>query len=336
MKIETQNINSFITNILNSQIKIALIYGSEEAVVSFRIEAMLKQFKNNKIDLVEVQPIDIKNNSGILIQELTAISMFSEKTCLVLRLKERENDYTKYINELLKQLPKNNNNFFLIAGGELAKTSSLRKLSEESELMVSIPCYEETEKSIKLLINTKLKEAGFLYRGDVVDYLYNSIGSNLLIVQREIEKIILYKGLDKNLKIEDLTDLIMNISENNVGDFINEFMSLNKKDTFVILNKLFDSNIVPIILIRSLIYSFLQLQRVQFLLKNDSLEIVMKKERIFWKQEIFIKDHLKKWSLKKITLFLEKLVDVEKEIKFSQNYKVELENFILKSLLIFK
>ena len=79
----------------------------------------------------------------------------------------------------------------------------------------------------------------------------------------------------------------------------------------------------------------MQLQKIRFLVDSgDSIENVFKNEKIFWKQQNSMKIHLQKWSLQKINRFLEMLLNVEKNVKFSPNREVEFENFVLKSMLV--
>ena len=78
----------------------------------------------------------------------------------------------------------------------------------------------------------------------------------------------------------------------------------------------------------------MQLQKIRFLIDGgNDINEVFKSERIFWKQQIFIRNYIKKWSLKEISNMTEKLMNVEKESKFGSNGKLIFENFILRYFL---
>lgn len=336
MKIDYKLAEQTIKNLINSNYKCVLLYGENNSAIETKYSNILDIFKKCGYEISDISPDRLKENENFLAEEFISISMFAGSTLYTLKLLEKENNYTKIIENLFKNndLSKSEN-FLVITAGNLDTTSSLRKYAEKCELIACIACYAD-DKNIGAFIGTKLREYGFNFGTDVTKYLIENIGNNNLIIENEIKKIDLYKGNDRNLTIDDVKKCVCDVAQTNYNDFCNNFCSFEKEKTFRIFNKLIQENIELIVIIRMMARYFLQLQKIRFMVDNgEQLEEVFKKEKIFWKQQNFVKVHVQKWSLNKINLMLEKLIDVEKSVKFNNN-KIEFENFLLKSFMYFR
>lgn len=338
MKIEFKNVESTINTITTQKnFKAVLLYGEDGSSVNKKYKTILNLFTQKGYEVNDISQENLKENKTLLTEEFFSISMFATNTIYTLRLLEKENTFTKYIEDLFEKNEVSGiNNFLLITANGLDTSSPLRKYAEKSKYIACIGCYEEDSRNIGTLINTKLKERGFVYNQEIVSYIFNAVGNNSLIIENEIEKLSLYKNNDKNLSIVDVKNCIVDIAETSLEDFCNNFCIFNKSETFRILHKIFEENIELIVVIRVLVRYFIQLQKIRFLVDGgENIENVFKSEKIFWKQQNSMKIHLQKWSLQKINKFMEMLLNVEKNIKFSLNKNIEFENFILKSILFF-
>ncbi len=336
MKIDYKNAEVIITNLVKQNTtKCLLLYGESISSVENKYRLAVSTFKNKSFDIFNINPDIMKSNEGFLCEEFLSISMFATKTLYTLRLVEKENSYTKDLETLFENNNLDTNpNFLIVTAGNLESSSSLRKYVEKSKYIACIACYEENERNLMVFISKKLKEFGFVFDNDVVEYLFDNIGSSSLIIENEIKKIDLFKGEDRNLTIDDVEKTVVDVSSTDISDFCNSFCDLNANETFRTLNKTFNEDIEPIVLIRSLSRHFMQLQKIRFLIDGgNDINEVFKSERIFWKQQIFIRNYIKKWSLKEISNMTEKLMNVEKESKFGSNGKLIFENFILRCFL---
>ena len=334
MKLTGKKVNDFYNSLKTSdEYKLCLLFGQDESVISIKAKEILNIFKNENI--VNISQEEFKNKPSRIFEEVQSISFFSDRTIIVLRLNERPNDATKYIKQIFEKVDENNKNFILIIAGDLATSSSLRKFCEESVYIASIGCYNETDSSIISFIKNKLSEYELKFNQDIVNRIYSNIGNNLLVLEKEIEKISLYKGDDKNLTLDDIEKITTDISDSDISEFINYFCILDKQNTFKSLNKLLSEN-QSIVLTRSLISHFLLLQRINYRISNgEDISNAIKSEKVFWKEQLYIKKHLAIWDLKKINFMLEKFIELEKTSKFSTT-NVEFEEFILKTFMIFK
>ncbi len=336
MKIDYKLADQTIKNLINSKYKCVLLYGESNSAVETKYSSILDIYKKYGYEISDISPDRLKENENLLAEEFSAISMFASNTLYTLKLLENENNFTKVIENLFKNNDvSKSENFLVVTAGNLEITSSLRKYAEKCEFIACIACYAD-DKNIGAFIGIKLREYGFNFNTDVTKYLIENIGNNNLIIENEIKKIDLYKGNDRNLTLEDVKKCVNDVAQTNYNDFCNSFCSFEKNKTIKILNKLTQENVELIVIIRMMIRYFLQLQKIRFMFDNgEQLDEILKKEKIFWKQQSFVKIHIQKWNLNKINLMLEKLIDIEKIVKFSNN-KTEFENFILKSFMYFE
>lgn len=336
MKIENKNVINVIDNITTQQeFKAVLLYGEDDSSVLNKYNIILNNFINKKYELNDISQENIKNNPTYLSENFFTTSMFLTNTIYTLRLIDKENEFTKYIETLFEtEEIKNVDNFLLITAGNLDTKSSLRKYAEKSKYIACIGCYEESNP--ESFISNKLKEYGFVFNNSMVNYILQNVGTNTTMIQNEIEKLSLYKIDDKILTIDDLKECIKDISNNKLDDFCNNFCSMYTQETIKIAKKLMNNGVDVITLTRVLIKYFLQLQKIkEYLKKGETIDNVFKYEKIFWKQQHIMKNHLSKWDINNINKMLYKLLDLEKRIKFDVNKNIIFEHFILKNLIFF-
>ncbi|MDR1945393.1 MAG: DNA polymerase III subunit delta [Candidatus Peribacteria bacterium] len=337
MKIASKDIEKFIKNYdEQKKYKVIFLYGSDDSSVSFKFKRVLENFKNDGFLVRNIEQNELKQDKSILSQEFFSRSFFGEKTLITVKLLDRENDYTKCLEGLLgEKSVEESDNFILMTGGDLDKSSSLLKIVEKNDNVASVICYEEVDWNMPSFISAELKKYNFIFNSDVTNYLVNNIGKNKLIVENEIVKIDCYKGDNRKLTLEDVKKTTHDLASFDVGDLVNAFCSFNKKETFRLLDKFYREKNPLTILSRSLINYFLQLQKMRYCVDTEgySIENIIEIERIFWKQKDIIKAHLNKWSLKNINIFLEKLMEFEK-LKFNYDSQQLVENFLLKAICV--
>lgn len=338
MKVDTKDVDKFINNFQSYlNFKAILLYGNDESSINTKFKKIIHNFEENKYSLIDISQENLKANPTILAENFFALSLFDGKNVITLRLLERENDYSKYIENLFNENINNSDNFIIITAGDLDKTSSLIKLTDKIKQIANIICYEEVNWNIPIFITECLSKENFIFNNDTVTYINNNLGTNKLIIENEIKKLSLYKGDDRHLSLADTKKCINDVANFNLNELINNFCSFKKEEFFRLLYKFFQEKNNFVMFCRMLINYFLQLQKMRTSIEKNklSIDLVIEQEKIFWKQKNFIKYHLQKWNLKKINLMLEKLLELEK-IKFNSKPQIFIENFFLKAMLFFE
>jgi len=339
MKIQAFKVNEFIKTINKEKnIKGVLIYGPDSGLISLNYKEIAQKIVpdlKDPFNVIHLSEEQLKEKPTILFDEFLAMSMIGGRRLIVLR--NTGNSITKSLKEIFKKEP-NSDNFILITAGNLDAKSSLRKFAETSKYFASLPCYQDDKNQISQVVNQKLREYGFSYSNDFLRELVDNFGGNRLIILNEIDKLVLYKGNDKNLVIDDLNNCIRNVAEVSIDELINAFASLQKDNVYILLKRLFAESVNFIVIVRSLVNYFMRLQLFKYRIENgENFAVLAKKERIFWKQAPILQGHLRIWSLKKISHFLKKLVEVEIKCKSTgSNPEILLERFLVGGCLRYK
>ena len=250
-------------------------------------------------------------------------------------------------------------NFILISAGDLDKSSSLRKFAEASPHIATIACYEDDAATISAIIRQKFKEQNFTFENntnnndasapravenqrfstfqhspkdecwnEVIEILLNKFGKNRQIILNEIDKLILFMGQEKHLTSEILQANIADIAEISAFQLVEEFANRDAKKSIFFLEKLFAEKTSAITIIRFLTNYFGKLSLVKSKIAdgqngNSNLDLEMKIQNIFFKQQPAFKRHLNIWNQKSIDTLFIKLQELEIKCKNS-NFDSEL------------
>ncbi|MDR2777419.1 MAG: DNA polymerase III subunit delta [Rickettsiales bacterium] len=336
MKIENRNINSTVKSLPNSDFSAALLYGDVDSSMGLRCREIVNIFLEKGYETSTIAPEDIKGDEGALAERFVAISMFSANTLFLLKLLDRGNMFTKHLENLFDNTNLvNNRNFLLITSDSLETSSSLRKYSEKSKHIACIPCYSETSADLAVFIRKKLQEYNLTANSNVISYI-SSIGASSTTLENEIQKLYLYKGgEDRVVSMDDVQNCLVDSTASSLDDLLNNFCSLDRKATLESMNRILGGGAEPIAVLRAMIRHFLMLQRMCRMLEDGgNLENIFTVERIFWKSQDSMRRYIGKWTAEGIGLLLEKMVGIEKSVKFSSfDATLELDNFLLQYLI---
>jgi DNA polymerase-3 subunit delta len=336
VKIETRNVGSTLKNISNGDFKALLLYGAANSSIGLRFRETMGIFQKHKYEVSNLVPEDLKGEGGALAEKFVATSIFSANILFVLKLMEKGNMFTKHLENLFETVDlMDNKNFLLILADSLESSSSLRKYAEKSRYIACIACYEENSVDLANFARKKLGEYNLAANSEVINYIV-SISSSSTAMENEIQKLYLYKNEEnRNVSMEDVQNCLVDNASANLEDFIKSFCSLDRQDTLRAMDKIFCDGLEPIVILRSMIRHFLMLQRIySMLLEGKKLEEIFEIERIFWKSKISLGHYVNKWTMESTGLLLEKMIAVEKNIKFGPSgAQLEIENFVLRCFL---
>ena len=320
MKIAPFKIDEFIKNIdQNNDISAVLIYGPESGLISIREKEIAKKITSDIFDPFAFSDISIKQieeNGNILFDEFFSVSMFSGQK--LIKINPASNKITKNLKALF-EVDSKSDNFILIVAGELDTSSSLRKFAEKHPKIAAIACYEDNIATISNIVRAEFAKNNIKIEPGIIEFINSKFGKNRLIILNEINKIITYLGEGKNLTLEIVQNLLSDISEVSINEFVNNFVSLDLKKSMIILEQIYYQKISPIVIIRYLQNYFFKLYKIAASITNGSnLEVEMKSQRIFFKDQAFFRKHHQIWQIKSIEQILMKLQELE--IKCKKDY----------------
>ena len=320
MKIANYQIENYIQRINSEKIAGCLVYGPESSVVRYRFSVIAKKIVKDLADPFLVVNIDedkIKEDSGILADEFFAFPMFGGRKLIIIK------DAGTYAAQSLKALIANkdfankSDNFILIQGDDLSKTSALRKIVEDSSSLASIACYEDDEQVVRKFISEKLQENQLKFNVKIIDLLLEKFGKNRQLLNLEIEKIAQYFYDDKNLDIEKLSIILVDQNEISANQFVGNFADKRYPMALNQANKMLDGDFEVIALVRILSGYFQKLYNAKLMIERDGKDFdgAVKAQFLFFNIEVEFRRHLKNLSLNFLVKILSDLEKIEIKIK---------------------
>lgn len=289
--------------------KFVLIYGENIGLKEYLKKKLINL--NNKSEIINLFQEDIVKNKDIISNEVKNVSLFTEnKTIIVNQINE------KIISEIENLLVSKENIRIILIGDLLDKRSKLRTLFEKNNDLAIIPCYNDTEITLRRLIQNELKDFKKL-DSNTINKIINYSNLDRKTIQNNILKINSF--YDKKIITEQSLEILLNTDRNELFENIRDAALVGDKEK---LNNLLDRFVF------ANEDAYLYLNMINFRLtkildihkqntNNQNLELVINKMRppIFWKDKPLFLKLLKKWDKQKVIEALAFLGKIERRIK---------------------
>jgi len=320
MKISSYQVENYIKKIADEKISGCLLYGPEPTITRFRFDVIAKKIVNDLSDPFLVSQISsekIKEDKAILVDEFYSISMLGGRRLIM--IKDCDANTVLALKNLLAdpQYGRKSDNFILIQAGDLDKSSALRKLVEESQFLMAIPCYEEDPASLRKSISEMLIENDIIAENEIINLIIKNFGKDRNLLINEIKKIKTYLGEEKNVSLETFKKLSAIKQDDNLYNFAMQFASKNYEWCFLQAERALDGGNESILLVRSLINYFSKLYNAKVLIERSGKNIdeAVKSAQIFYKVEADFRRNLQNLSLKFIAKSLQSFEKLEINLK---------------------
>ena len=320
MKISSYQVENYIKKIGDEKISGCLLYGPEPTITRFRFDIIAKKIVNDLSDPFLVSQISsekIKEDKAILVDEFYSISMLGGRRLIM--IKDCDVHTLGALKNLLAdpQYGRKSDNFILIQAGDLDKSSALRKLVEESQFLMAIPCYEEDVASLRKSISEIFAGNEIIAENEIINLIIKNYGKDRNLITNEINKIKNYLGEDKNLSLETFKKLVSLKNDDNLQDFAVQFASKNYEWCFLQAERALDGGNESIMLVRNLINYFSKLYNAKILIERSGkgIDEAVKSAQIFYKIEADFRKNLQNLSLKFIAKSLQSFEKLEINLK---------------------
>ena len=320
MKISSYQVENYIKKIADEKISGCLLYGPEPTVTRFRFEVIAKKIVNDLADPFLVSQLSsekIKEDKAILTDEFYSIAMLGGRRLIM--IKDCDANTVQALKILLSdpQYGRKSDNFILIQGGDMDKSSALRKLVEESQFLMAIPCYEEDATSLRKSISELFVENDIIVEGEIINLMVKNFGKDRNLIVNEVSKIKNYLGDEKKLSLEIFKKITSSNQDENLQDFAVQFASKNYEWCFLRAEKAFEGGNESILLVRNLINYFSKLYSAKVSIENSgkSIDEAVKSAQIFYKIEADFRRNLQSLSLKFIAKSLQSFEKLEINLK---------------------
>jgi len=315
----------------NSEFIAFLVYGPNEGLIRNNITNIKKLFsQEKKCDEILINCKDLDKDKQLMADKLSSISMFNEKR-FILTENIREKDF-KYLKEAIFIKP--DNTLLIVKTDNLSKSSKIRKLFEMEKFLLALACYEDDVKSIIRTIDNFAKVNSIALDRDIKSYLMQTLSTDRIISQNELEKIKLFY-FNSNEKIDlNTIKTLLNDEGSKIIQKMNENILSGKTDRSInIIKKLLMEGARPITLIRSLVNYLKRLKITKIQIKKGvTFDEAIKslKPPVFWKDKDSFKFICNNWPLPEIEKCISLLLAAEINcIKNSETSEIMCEKFMM-------
>ncbi|QKX01043.1 DNA polymerase III subunit delta [Wolbachia endosymbiont of Dipetalonema caudispina] len=292
-------------------LKGVLIYGSDNNRIDLFMREIIANLDEYSVQIMDFATVD--RYPSLLFSELVNVSMFTNKKLIKLI------NVSKSISKELKNVLDLNTNdhYILMIANDLPYNSTTKNYIENSKIFGIITCYKNNNDNSCDIILDYLKQNGIRFTNKIICYLQSYFNDSKLPIYSELEKLILYLGERKDLKLIDVK-LCLSTS-NNVYITLDKLYSAVANKDIIQFIKISDililqENFSPIALIRIILNYFLYLENVSLLIQggmNEQTAINWLHPPLFFKYLQDFKCHLKNFQLPELKKIIEKLINLE-------------------------
>ena len=199
MKLQAHKVDAWLKGIKPATAPaLVLVYGPDEGGVS-EVGKTLKRLYLGKdfdpLQYADFADTQLSGQPGALADEAAALPMFGNEK--IVRLTGGGGSAPEAVRLYLDGLdnqPKSNASLVLVEAGNLKPSSALRKLVEKHPLAMALPCYALEARDITNLARQILEAEHYRIEAQALDILVARLATDRGIIQRELERLILFKG----------------------------------------------------------------------------------------------------------------------------------------------
>ena len=289
-----------------------LLYGENNGLkkdIKEFIKTVLGQQDAN-IELLSLYENDIIDNEENFYNSIYSGSLFSNKR--IITINDGTDKITKQIKDIIDKYPENI--FLIIFANALEKKSKLRYFFEKNNKTLCVPCYLDTDKSLRFIAQTELKKNNVILSIESLNLLIEKSNYDRHNLRNEIEKISSFAQTKKKLEIDEIKSIINFSGEYKAENIINECLCGNIVKYKKILSELYIGTINQIYLLRVLSNKIQKLLIMKEVENNyDTIDNLLdtSKPPIFWKEKPMIKKQLSIWSLVDLKVIIKDINNTE-------------------------
>ena len=317
MKLQPKAIDGFLRS-PDRKVRAVLLYGPDSGLVRDRAQPLGKTVVPDLSDPFRVAEFlgrAIADDPARLADEAAAISFTGGRR--LIRVRDAEDNATAAFAAFLESPPPGDS-LVVVESGDLSARSKLRLLFEGDDAAAAIPCYVEEEASLGRVIADILQGHGLTADPDVLSFLAANLVGDRMVARGEAEKLALYMGSEKRVRLEDAQACIGDSAALSMDEPVwaaaeGDFTTLDRS-----LARLFAEGTSPVPILRGAQRHF---QRLQLLTaqvaagKSPEAAVESLRPPVFFKLKTRLVRQARHWSPNHVRQALERLVDAEADCK---------------------
>ena len=266
---------------------------------------------DDPFSVLKLDATEVAGDAGRLIGEARTISMFGGGRLIWLRNTGNDKPVTEALSALCNEPPVDA--VILVEAGELNKSSALRRVVEQADAAMALPCYVDNARAIDGLIDEELSAAGLSIDLEARQLLRSSLGGDRLASRGEIEKLVLYCRGNASIGIEDVKASIGDVSALSQDAIIDAVLAGDPRDYDRSFSRFTASGAHPFVVLSAMIRQFQQLQQMRGRMdagRTSAASVVAaSKPPVFFARRNIVETALSRWNAELIARTLERLQD---------------------------
>ncbi len=201
MKLPPRQVEGFLRR-PPAEVRVVLLYGPDRGLAAERRRLLLTAWLDDPGDplaLTVLEGDQLRSDPARLLDEVQAYAMLGGRR--VVRVTEATDGLAKLVQDVLAlattEAP------LLLEAGELGAGSSLRKLCEGRPNAAAIPCYRLDERDLEQSVRGHLERLGLRAEPAAFAFLVAQLGADAAITRTELDKLDLYLGDRRQVRLED-------------------------------------------------------------------------------------------------------------------------------------
>jgi DNA polymerase-3 subunit delta len=290
-----------------------LVFGPDRGLVTERANRLAKSVVPDLSDPFRVADLDdgvLDTDPARLADEAQALSMTGGRR--VVRVRGATNNHTRIFEAVLEQPV--GDALIVAEGGDLNKSSSLRKLFAEAGNAAAIACYPDTARDLAEVVRNALKAENISIGADALDDAVSRLGSDRGVTRRELDKLILYARGQKKIEREDIRAIMGDEAEARTEEICDAAGEGDFRKLDVALERSWVAETSPVAVVRAAMGHFQRLaQAVAEKNRGDSLDNAMRKLRppVHFSRVSSFKAQASRWTEPKLLAALDMLLETE-------------------------
>ena len=312
-------IKSYEFKKVNPNNKIILLYGKNEG----HKKEIINNISKDVSKFLSYEQDEIINNQSILFENIFSKSLFDDKKIIIIK---RANDKFIKIVENINHEKIEDTIIFIIADN-LEKKSKLRTKFEKDKNFLCVAFYPDNEQTLLKLAADFFRTKKIQISTSIINLIINKCKGDREVLFNELNKIELYSKSKKPITKEIIVKLINLIENHNISELIDNYLIKNDKKILNILNENNFNNEECVTIIRTFLVKTKKLLKLaKDYERNNNIELTISsaKPPIFWKDKEITKQQIYMWSLKDLQKLINKLNNVELQIKKNINLAINI------------
>lgn len=306
---------------LEPGIRLVLLFGPDEALIRERARAFATQVVadlNDPFAVVELDGKQVAEDPSRLADEAASLPFLGDAK--LIRVTGIADAALPGVEALLTLATPGN--LVVATAGDLAKTSRLRKLAEDSPAALAIACYAEEGGRLTQFLQTEAQTRGLSLDRDALELLIRAVGPERDIARNELDKLALYKGVATGgsgaVTEADLEAIGADFGQAGYDKLVNAVLGQRPDEVARQIDRLAEEGEAGIALLRAVSRRLWQLLDIRARMADgEALEAAIGALRppVFWKEKELVAAQARRWSAERLKSAVARVLEAERAIK---------------------